>query len=80
MAFTFLAAQGHAVGASLLDAGRIDSCAKLLDQAGDRIILPTDIVALGPGGTAGPGVPGSGEVRMIGDGPPPWVAGPRHRA
>jgi len=66
MAFTFLAAQGHTVGASLLDAGRIDSCAKLLEQAGDRIILPTDIVALGPGGTAGPGVPGSGEARIMG--------------
>ena len=57
MAFTFLAAQGHAVGASLLDAGRIDSCAKLLDQAGARIVLPTDIVALrrvGPPARASP--------------------------
>lgn len=66
MAFTFLAAQGHNVGASLLDAGRIDSCAKLLDEAGDRIILPTDIVALAPGGTLGEGAGGGGEVKMIG--------------
>ena len=66
MAFTFLAAQGHSVGASLLDAGRIDSCAKLLDEAGDRIVLPTDFVALEPGGTLGEGAGGSGEVRMVG--------------
>ncbi|HLN41561.1 MAG TPA: phosphoglycerate kinase [Acidimicrobiales bacterium] len=73
MAFTFLAAQGHAVGASLLDAGRIDSCARLLEQAGDRIILPTDIVALEPGGTVGRHTAGTGEVRMIGtDVPRGW--------
>jgi phosphoglycerate kinase len=66
MAFTFLAAQGHYVGASLLDAGRIDSCAKLLDEAGDRIVLPTDIVALEPGGTIGEGTSGRGQVRMVG--------------
>lgn len=66
MAFTFLAAQGHNVGASLLDAGRIDSCAKLLEEAGDRIVLPTDIVALEPGGTVGEGDGGGGQVRMMG--------------
>jgi phosphoglycerate kinase len=66
MAFTFLAAQGHHVGASLLDAGRIDSCAKLLEEAGDRIMLPTDFVALGPGGTVGEGDQGRGEVQMVG--------------
>jgi phosphoglycerate kinase len=66
MAFTFLAAQGHYVGASLLDAGRIDSCAQLLEEAGDRIVLPTDIVALEPGGTIGEGTSGGGQVRMVG--------------
>jgi phosphoglycerate kinase len=66
MAFTFLAAQGHYVGASLLDAGRIDSCAKLLEEAGHRIVLPTDIVALEPGGTIGEGADGRGQVRMVG--------------
>jgi phosphoglycerate kinase len=66
MAFTFLAAQGRHVGASLLDAGRIDSCAKLLEEAGDRIMLPTDFVALGPGGTIGQGDEGRGEVQMVG--------------
>jgi phosphoglycerate kinase len=66
MAFTFLAAQGHSVGASLLDAGRIDSCAQLLEEAGDRIILPTDTVALEPGGTIGEGAGGLGRVQMMG--------------
>jgi phosphoglycerate kinase len=66
MAFTFLAAQGHDVGASLLDAGRIDSCAKLLEEAGPRIVLPTDIVALEPGGTIGEGADGRGTIRMVG--------------
>ncbi|HEY5025173.1 MAG TPA: phosphoglycerate kinase [Acidimicrobiales bacterium] len=66
MAFTFLAARGHHVGASLLDAGRIDGCATLLEEAGDRIMLPTDFVALGPGGTLGEGDSGRGEVRMAG--------------
>ena len=75
MAFTFLAARGHHVGASLLDAGRIDSCAKLLEVAGDRIMLPTDLVALGPGGTVGEGDRGRGEVRMVGaDIPRGWRA------
>ncbi|HXQ90355.1 MAG TPA: phosphoglycerate kinase [Acidimicrobiales bacterium] len=66
MAFTFLAAQGHTVGASLLDAGRIDSCGGLLQEAGGRIVLPTDFVALAPGGSVGAGASGSGEVRMVG--------------
>jgi phosphoglycerate kinase len=73
MAFTFLAAQGHYVGASLLDAGRIDSCAELLQDAGDRIVLPSDIVALEPGGTIGEGAGGRGQVRMVGvDVPRGW--------
>jgi len=64
MAFTFLAAQGHDVGASLLDAGSLNRCAALLADAGDRIVLPTDLVALAPGGTVADGGPGQGEVRM----------------
>ncbi|MCW2578774.1 MAG: pgk [Blastococcus sp.] len=44
MCFTFLAAQGHGVGSSLLEADQIDTCARLLAQAGDRIVLPVDIV------------------------------------
>jgi phosphoglycerate kinase len=48
MCFTFLAAQGHSVGDSLLESDRIDDCRRLLADAGNRILLPTDIVALGP--------------------------------
>ncbi len=44
MCFTFLAAQGHDVGESLLESDQIDNCRRLLDAAGDKIVLPTDIV------------------------------------
>ena len=47
MAFTFLAAQGHAVGASLLDPSSIEACAALL-AGPTQIELPSDSVALGP--------------------------------
>ena len=47
MAFTFLAAQGHDVGESLLQDDEIDNCRKLL-ESGEKIVLPTDVVALGP--------------------------------
>ena len=48
MVFTFLAAQGHEVGKSLLEADQIDVVKGYLAQAEERgveIILPTDIVA-----------------------------------
>ena len=44
MCFTFLAAQGHGVGTSLLEADQVDTCRRLLDQAEGRIVLPVDIV------------------------------------
>jgi phosphoglycerate kinase len=44
MCFTFLAAQGKEVGGSLLEADQVDTCRRLLDEAGDRIVLPVDIV------------------------------------
>jgi phosphoglycerate kinase len=44
MCFTFLAAQGHGVGASLLESEMIDTCKDLLAEGGDRIVLPTDVV------------------------------------
>ena len=47
MAFTFLAAQGHEVGDSLLQDDEIDNCRQLL-ESGNKIVLPTDVVALGP--------------------------------
>jgi len=44
MCFTFLAAQGHGVGASLLEADQVDTCRRLLDEAEGRIVLPVDVV------------------------------------
>ncbi|GAA4441263.1 phosphoglycerate kinase [Phytohabitans houttuyneae] len=45
MCFTFLKAQGHEVGKSLLEADMIDTCRDLLDRAAGRIVLPVDVVA-----------------------------------
>ncbi|MEV6599562.1 phosphoglycerate kinase [Actinoplanes sp. NPDC051346] len=45
MCFTFLKAQGHEVGKSLLEAEMIDTCASLLAEANGRIVLPVDVVA-----------------------------------
>jgi len=56
MCFTFLAAQGRSVGDSLLESDRVDDCRRLLEEGKDKILLPTDIVALGP----------SDEVRTVG--------------
>lgn len=47
MVFTFLAAQGHKVGASLLEVDQIDTCKEYLKRAaelGVEVVLPTDIV------------------------------------
>ena len=47
MVFTFLAAQGHEVGKSLLDTESLDACKGYLARAqesGVEIVLPTDIV------------------------------------
>jgi phosphoglycerate kinase len=45
MCFTFLKAQGHEVGTSLLEQDMVDTCADLLAQAQGRIVLPVDVVA-----------------------------------
>jgi phosphoglycerate kinase len=47
MVFTFLAAQGHKVGASLLEVDQIETCKNYLARAselGVEVVLPTDIV------------------------------------
>ena len=44
MCFTFLASQGVSVGSSLLEEGMVDTCRKLLEDYGDVIHLPVDIV------------------------------------
>jgi phosphoglycerate kinase len=71
MCFTFLAAMGHDVGDSLLEADQVDNCRRLLDS-GATILVPSDVVALGPGGQIGdPGA--GGEVATVGqDVPAGW--------
>jgi phosphoglycerate kinase len=44
MCFTFLSAQGHEVGTSLLEPDQVETCRKLLAGAGEKIVLPVDIV------------------------------------
>jgi phosphoglycerate kinase len=47
MVFTFLKAQGHEVGKSLLEEDQLDTCTRYLSEAADRgveILLPTDVV------------------------------------
>ncbi|MDQ0380820.1 phosphoglycerate kinase [Amycolatopsis thermophila] len=44
MAFTFLAAQGHGVGASLLEQDYVETARKLLAEHADKIVVPTDVV------------------------------------
>jgi phosphoglycerate kinase len=44
MCFTFLAALGHPVGASLLEPDMIEVCARLLKTSPDTIRLPRDVV------------------------------------
>jgi phosphoglycerate kinase len=44
MCFTFLAAQGYGVGGSLLETDQVDTCRRLLAEAGDKIVLPVDVV------------------------------------
>ncbi len=47
MVFTFLKAQGHEVGRSLLEDDQLDTCTRYLTEAADRgveIVLPTDVV------------------------------------
>jgi phosphoglycerate kinase len=65
MCFTFFAALGHPIGNSLFEADQVEACATLLDQHGDRLVLPEDVVGLGPGGRIGDPSAG-GEVRNFG--------------
>jgi len=44
MCFTFLRAQGAEVGGSLLEEDQVDACRALLADAGEKIVLPVDVV------------------------------------
>jgi phosphoglycerate kinase len=46
MAFTFLVAKGHHVGNSLYEKDLIELSAQLLESAGDRLVIPSDVLAL----------------------------------
>jgi phosphoglycerate kinase len=65
MCFTFLAARGAGVGDSLFEDDMVDTCRALLDEHGDRLVLPSDITALGPGGELMNPAAG-GDVRQVG--------------
>ena len=72
MCFTFLKAQGHAIGDSLVEDDMVETCRELLGREGDKLHLPVDLTALGPGGEIGDPAAG-GEVRQIGtDVPDGW--------
>lgn len=43
MCYTFLAAQGHNVQKSLLQDDMVETCAKLIDTYGDKLLLPVDL-------------------------------------
>ncbi len=81
MCFTFLAAQGHSTGASLLEVGYVETCRSLLATAavrGKRILVPIDILALSPGGTfARRGTKRRHMLRRCRR--TLWLARPRHR-
>lgn len=44
MSYTFLEAQGHAVGTSLVEEDRLERTRDLLDIVGDKLLLPSDHV------------------------------------
>jgi phosphoglycerate kinase len=64
MCFTFMLAQGYSVGDSLVEPDWVDACRGLLEgESKDKLLIPTDIVALGP----------DDEVKVIhGDIPAGW--------
>ncbi|MDE0802718.1 MAG: phosphoglycerate kinase [Acidimicrobiales bacterium] len=64
MCFTFLAAQGHHIGDSLFEEEMVETCTRLLETSGDKLHLPVDVTAMGPGGTIGDPDAG-GEVRQL---------------
>jgi phosphoglycerate kinase len=82
MAFTFLVAEGRAVGGSLVDPDGVAGCAALLAVT-DRLRLPSDVVALAPGAPFGPGCTDGEVATFDGDLPEGWRGldvGPRTAA
>ena len=79
MVFTFLKAQGHEVGKSLLEEDQVDTCREYLQRAeetGVEIVLPTDIVV----DTEFPSDDREPEPQVVAaDAIPSDALGPRHR-
>ena len=44
MSYTFLKAKGYEIGNSLLDESKIDYCREMMEKAGDKLMLPVDLV------------------------------------
>lgn len=58
MTYTFLKARGHAIGKSRCESDKLDEARKLLELAGDKLVLPVDhLVATAPEATA--------EIRVV---------------
>jgi phosphoglycerate kinase len=71
MCFTFLAAQGNSIGASLFEPDHVQTCKDLLAGASKPIHLPSDIVGLDAAGnvqTFGPSLPDGARGLDIGPG------------
>ena len=77
MVFTFLKAQGHEVGKSLLEDDQLETCRRYLTEATERgveIVLPTDIVVADSFGD-------EASARVVAaDAIPADALGPRHRS
>jgi phosphoglycerate kinase len=72
MCFTFLAAQGHTTGGSLVEPDQVETCRRLL-ASGRTILIPSDLTAVSPGSRFGASEQ-SGEVRQVGaDVPEGWL-------
>lgn len=44
MAYTFFKAQGYEIGKSLLDASNLEFCKEIMAEAGNKLLLPEDVV------------------------------------
>lgn len=68
MAFTFLAARGEEVGQSMVDRERLDLARSLLEDGGDKILLPQDHILREDDGEArtSSGIPPGGTACDIG--------------
>ena len=56
MCFTFFAARGEPIGDSLFEPDQVDTCRRILDESGDKIHLPDDLVGLDANGQFATGI------------------------